>query len=69
MIRRDELGKEVICHTCVFGIGGHGELLCKADGNPVMSRGMTNMVVCSEYMDILTAETKPERPIKGDKDD
>jgi hypothetical protein len=61
-------GSELLCHTCVYGPGGHGELECEGIA-PIMSRGMTNVVVCNQYTDILTAETKPERPRRGETDD
>ena len=66
MKNRRECGKELICHTCVYGSGGHGvQGHCKAK-SPIISTGMTNIVVCSQYHDILTAEYKPERPITDD---
>jgi len=56
-------GHEIICHTCIYGPGGNGKLGCEAE-SPIMSRGMTNIIVCNHYTDVLTAETKPERPLR-----
>ena len=59
-------GNELICHACVHGSGGHGiDGRCEAK-SPIISSGMTNIVVSIQYHDILTAECKPERPIIND---